>query len=57
MKTGPMILTGFSALNKLLGKEVYVSQDQLGGPSIMMPNGPWVCKVAEIVVIFYQNLS
>jgi len=39
MKTGPMILTGFSALNKLLGKEVYVSQDQLGGPSIMMPNG------------------
>ena len=39
MQTGPMILTGFSALNKLLGKEVYVSQDQLGGPSIMMPNG------------------
>jgi acetyl-CoA carboxylase/biotin carboxylase 1 len=39
MQTGPMILTGFSALNKLLGKEVYVSQDQLGGPQIMMPNG------------------
>merc|ERR1719424_2623940 len=34
-----MILTGFSALNKLLGKEVYVSQDQLGGPQIMLPNG------------------
>jgi len=39
MKTGPLILTGFSALNKLLGKEVYTSQDQLGGPQIMFPNG------------------
>jgi len=34
-----MILTGYSALNKLLGKEVYTSQDQLGGPQIMYPNG------------------
>jgi len=39
MKQGPMILTGFSALNKLLGKEVYTSQDQLGGPQVMYPNG------------------
>jgi len=39
MANGPMILTGYSALNKLLGKEVYVSQDQLGGPQIMLPNG------------------
>ncbi|GMH72815.1 hypothetical protein TrST_g8682 [Triparma strigata] len=39
MKQGPMILTGFSALNKLLGKEVYTSQDQLGGPQVMHPNG------------------
>jgi len=39
MTNGPIILTGFSALNKLLGKEVYVSQDQLGGPQIMLPNG------------------
>jgi len=39
MKQGPMILTGFSALNKLLGREVYTSQDQLGGPQIMFPNG------------------
>mmetsp|Transcript_36664 Transcript_36664/g.53859 ORF Transcript_36664/g.53859 Transcript_36664/m.53859 type:complete len:2101 (+) Transcript_36664:49-6351(+) len=39
MKQGPMILTGYSALNKLLGKEVYTSQDQLGGPQIMVPNG------------------
>lgn len=39
MEQGPIILTGFSALNKLLGKEVYTSQDQLGGPQIMYPNG------------------
>jgi len=39
MKQGPMILTGFGALNKLLGRDVYNSQDQLGGPQIMFPNG------------------
>lgn len=39
MKEGPIILTGYSALNKLLGREVYDSQDQLGGPQIMYPNG------------------
>ena len=39
MQQGPMILTGYSALNKLLGREVYTSQDQLGGPQIMFPNG------------------
>mmetsp|Transcript_29822 Transcript_29822/g.41220 ORF Transcript_29822/g.41220 Transcript_29822/m.41220 type:complete len:2214 (+) Transcript_29822:130-6771(+) len=39
MQNGPMILTGYSALNKLLGRPVYTSQDQLGGPQIMIPNG------------------
>mmetsp|Transcript_11790 Transcript_11790/g.25461 ORF Transcript_11790/g.25461 Transcript_11790/m.25461 type:complete len:2085 (-) Transcript_11790:120-6374(-) len=39
MKQGPMLLTGYGALNKLLGKEVYTSQDQLGGPQVMYPNG------------------
>lgn len=39
MNQGPIILTGYSALNKLLGREVYNSQDQLGGPQIMYPNG------------------
>ena len=39
MVDGPMILTGYGALNKLLGKEVYSSQDQLGGPQVMYPNG------------------
>jgi acetyl-CoA carboxylase / biotin carboxylase 1 len=35
MKNGPIILTGYSALNKLLGREVYTSQDQLGGPQVL----------------------
>jgi acetyl-CoA carboxylase/biotin carboxylase 1 len=39
MVKGPMILTGFAALNKLLGRSVYTSQDQLGGPQVMVPNG------------------
>nr|QEG99472.1 cytosolic acetyl-CoA carboxylase 2 [Lolium rigidum] len=34
-----ILLTGFSALNKLLGREVYSSQMQLGGPKIMGTNG------------------
>mmetsp|Transcript_13003 Transcript_13003/g.28230 ORF Transcript_13003/g.28230 Transcript_13003/m.28230 type:complete len:2095 (-) Transcript_13003:158-6442(-) len=39
MKQGPMLLTGYGALNKLLGRDVYSSQDQLGGPQVMFPNG------------------
>lgn len=35
----PIILTGFQALNKLMGKEIYTTNDQLGGPMIMYPNG------------------
>lgn len=35
----PMILTGYQALNKLLGREVYTSNLQLGGPQIMFRNG------------------
>ena len=34
-----IILTGASALNKLLGKEVYTSNVQLGGVEIMANNG------------------
>lgn len=37
--TSPMILTGFQALNRLLGREVYTSNLQLGGPKIMHTNG------------------
>eukprot|EP01133_Synstelium_polycarpum_P019716 gene19716-23611_t len=35
----PIILTGAGALNKVLGKEVYESNQQLGGSQIMYPNG------------------
>ncbi|CAN0434102.1 unnamed protein product, partial [Laminaria digitata] len=32
MRNGPIILTGFSTLSKLLGRELCTRQDQLGGP-------------------------
>eukprot|EP00164_Ancoracysta_twista_P001343 GFYU01001751.1.p1 GENE.GFYU01001751.1~~GFYU01001751.1.p1 ORF type:complete len:1896 (-),score=731.34 GFYU01001751.1:229-5760(-) len=35
----PIILTGFTALNNLLGREVYLSNQQLGGTRIMHSNG------------------
>ncbi|CAK0731625.1 hypothetical protein CVIRNUC_000020 [Coccomyxa viridis] len=35
----PIILTGYAALNKLLGREVYTSHMQLGGPKVMGVNG------------------
>jgi len=39
-QTSPIILTGYQALNKLLGRNVYTSNDQLGGAKeIMYPNG------------------
>ena len=34
-----IILTGASALNKVLGREVYTSNAQLGGTQIMYNNG------------------
>ena len=37
--TPPILLTGYNALNKLLGREVYSSNIQLGGPDIMYTNG------------------
>ena len=38
-RNSPIILTGFSALNKLMGRDIYTANDQLGGPMIMHPNG------------------
>ena len=35
----PIILTGAPALNKVLGREVYTSNLQLGGTQIMFKNG------------------
>ncbi len=34
-----IILTGYGALNRLLGREVYTSNSQLGGIQIMFNNG------------------
>ncbi|KAK7068522.1 hypothetical protein SK128_027163 [Halocaridina rubra] len=39
VESSHIILTGFSALNKLLGREVYSSNSQLGGVQIMHNNG------------------
>jgi len=41
----PIILTGAAALNKVLGREVYTSNLQLGGTQIMFKNG-----VSHVVV-------
>lgn len=38
-RKAPILLTGASALNKVLSKEVYSSNLQLGGTQIMHPNG------------------
>ena len=38
-RDAPIILTGYQALNKLMGKDIYTSNLQLGGPKIMYTNG------------------
>jgi acetyl-CoA carboxylase/biotin carboxylase 1 len=43
--SSPIILTGYQALNKLMGVDVYSTNDQLGGPGIMYSNG--VSHIAE----------
>ncbi|CAN0543908.1 unnamed protein product, partial [Ectocarpus sp. 12 AP-2014] len=35
----PILLTGYQALNTLMGREVYTSNEQLGGTGVMGPNG------------------
>ncbi len=35
----PIILTGYAALNKVLGRQVYTSHMQLGGHRVMGVNG------------------
>ena len=38
-RSSHIILTGAAALNTVLGKEVYTSNNQLGGTQIMYNNG------------------
>jgi biotin carboxylase/acetyl-CoA carboxylase carboxyltransferase component/biotin carboxyl carrier protein len=35
----PILLTGFQAINKVMGQELYDSNAQLGGPTVMAKNG------------------
>ncbi|CAO2644622.1 Acetyl-CoA carboxylase 1 [Lemmus lemmus] len=42
-----VILTGAGALNKVLGREVYTSNNQLGGIQIMHNNGVTHCTVCD----------
>ena len=37
--SAPIILTGYEALNKLMGADVYTSNLQIGGPRVMAANG------------------
>lgn len=39
IENSPIILTGYQALNKVLGREVYASNNQLGGTQIVYNNG------------------
>lgn len=39
LENSHIILTGFQALNKILGREVYTSNNQLGGVNVMYANG------------------
>lgn len=47
----PVILTGYAALNKLLGRDVYTSHLQLGGPKVCVPSplGPACCCLSLIL--------
>lgn len=42
-----IILTGAGALNKVLGREVYTSNDQLGGVQVMYNNGKFLHTWSE----------
>ncbi|EZG45537.1 putative acetyl-CoA carboxylase [Gregarina niphandrodes] len=35
----PILLTGFQALNRLIGRHVYTSNNEIGGPDVMFKNG------------------
>lgn len=39
VQNGPMVLTGYKALNAALGAQRYLNNLQLGGKEIMVPNG------------------
>uniref|UniRef100_A0A8C4HHW9 acetyl-CoA carboxylase n=1 Tax=Dicentrarchus labrax TaxID=13489 RepID=A0A8C4HHW9_DICLA len=52
-----IILTGAGALNKVLGREVYTSNNQLGGIQIMHNNGVTHCTVCDDFEGVFQLLQ
>lgn len=54
---GPILLTGFDALNKLLGREIYISNTQMGGPAIMYRNGVSHIDVNSDLAAFSSALT
>eukprot|EP00916_Digyalum_oweni_P018317 GHVL01030726.1.p1 GENE.GHVL01030726.1~~GHVL01030726.1.p1 ORF type:complete len:1418 (+),score=213.35 GHVL01030726.1:2784-7037(+) len=49
-KTGaPILLTGYQALNRLIGRPVYISNDEIGGIDVMWRNGVTHCTVKSDV--------
>jgi acetyl-CoA carboxylase/biotin carboxylase 1 len=39
VQNSDLVLTGANALNSVLGKQIYTSNSQLGGPEVMYRNG------------------
>lgn len=52
--TSHIILTGAGALNKVLGREVYTSNAQLGGVQIMYNNGVLVTSYVATQVLLHS---
>jgi acetyl-CoA carboxylase/biotin carboxylase 1 len=58
VESSHIILTGAPALNKLLGREVYTSSNQLGGPQIMHNNGARIFyKFPSIYEFVYRRVT
>lgn len=55
-REAPIILTGYLALNKLLGSNVYESNLQLGGPEVMGNNGVSHLLVSDDIEAVAQML-
>ncbi len=54
---GPILLTGFDALNRLLGRDIYISNTQMGGPAIMYRNGVSHVDVNSDLAAFSSMLA
>lgn len=51
-----IILTGAGALNKVLGREVYTSNAQLGGTQIMYNNGKLTIYGFSELLLFGESM-